>query len=598
MGIRVDDGVVVNRDSSTTNDLESVLKAQVSPAIAPAIESFQGNWFVFYLLAYLWLSDIDANSYSLDLDLVPIKKVDPTAPGPFPTFVDDDEYQVKASFSVDDVYIQGLFGVGAPCWFHTHVKGKVTLTGVIDRANGNLSALTVDSSANVSGIDTWGNFASPLPPLCNLFYLNKAQFAQNFVTRLANEKLNDVLDTKLANPIDLNLDQVLAPGITLPNGNGFGVAFNSFDRSCEVRGCDGGDIMIDGNGLAVGANVGVFDKKGVAASRRFPMVYDPTMPSTMDDRYLSTTRPDGTPYKVGAFVHPVVLNGILRALTEGTSGGNGLLDLSATVGSSTLTVRPEVAPIFVNGDVLPNQPALTVFLPDLRIGDGVNEFAVNAVVGVDLEIDTVTHKLVPTVVVGVDVDTITCNVWSDNNAFLILNSYALCAAQDWAGGAPPAIPSIPDVIDLAANTLVPALISNSVGQVELPPTLGFDFLGLGGSGVDNVDGFLSVFVGVPPASLVLSTSQVDLAGATVTATPVDLPGTGPITYDFFVDDLYSNYVLDPPASTSGSLYLPTDDFNGVGAIGAQFHRAAVSVTATRGGVTVSKVGLAEWISLG
>ena len=55
---------------------------------------------------------------------------------------------------------------------------------------------------------------------------------------------------------------------------------------------------------------------------------------------------------------------------------------------------------------------------------------VNAAVGIDLEIDAATRKLVPSIVVWADFDTLTCNVWGGGTA-AIVTSYALCANNDW-----------------------------------------------------------------------------------------------------------------------------------------------------------------------
>lgn len=604
LALRVSDGLLTDDDGNTANDLESALRAQVTPAVGNALESLQGaHQFVPVVNSWFWINDVDANGYSLDLSLKPV------APS-------EDEFSLNAAFELTDLFVKAMYGLGPnTCYLKMKIKGKVEVAGTVDIAS-NPQALKVNTTVAVSGVDfydsvAWGiNLMTGLPSLaCFLPYLTQTKFARGWIEKSGTEKLQGLLDEKLAQPLDLNLDDVLAPGITLPgNANGVDFGFAGFVPSCPPLGCQGGDVLIDRYGVAALGALSAHDKKPAGISKRFPNVFDPTIGSAMADAYTSPITPGGQRYRFGAFVTPALINQLLRSLTEGGQGypPSGMLDLSTVIGSTHLTIRPTLPPMFVNQKYAADQPPFTIFVPDLRISDGSNLLAVNVAIGFDVTVDAQTHKLTPSLQVLADFDTLKCG---QSSAFVF--SYALCASSSWSGGAPPALPSVPDAMTWVVNTVIPPLLQNSIGQVEIPPAVGFDLLSLGNIGAANADGVLAVYLGMnnPPASLSVMpyTPIFGQPNGQFRATALNLPGTwnapspGDVTFDWKVVGALHTY--DPPPTTA--VALPSSYFfkqNILDIPPGELHQffpvfppggsqwVDVTVTASRGGVTLTHTG--------
>ena len=292
--------------------------------------------------------------------------------------------------------------------------------------------------------------------------------------------------------------------------------------------------------------------------------------------------PDQRPYKFAGFLHPTLVNQILRALAEGNgTPGSGILERSGP----DFSIRSDVAPIVVTPSVSPIEKPLTILIPDLRISKGGNEFALDVTVGVALSVDASTRKLKASLTAAPDTETLKCGV-SSAGIPEALASYSLCASRDWYGDPGVALPSIPDSINYVAKNVVPPLIEKSLGEVEVPQVEGFDLLSLGSSKVANVEGFPSVYVGYPQPSLEVEVSSP--GGALLAhATATGLPGTGAIDYSWTFSDMYSPRVYTPLGSGDAqsdalSLYSPSPSG---GFLWLRKFGVNVTVTASRGGET-------------
>ena len=571
---RVADDVMVDRDNNPTNDLASILKAKIEPLIGPALDGLSGFEVGAPPLYGVKLTGAKVYNWGVGLDLVPIGN--------------DDEYEFKGEISFSNYQIGGYFGLLAECPFSADIAASITAKARVTRNPKDPSKLAVDVTsavANVSVSNFWDyNFISLT---CLVSGIVIKALGESLATDIAQEQINPLLSKELGDASTLNVDDTLKPGVSNPNGGGFGVDLTQFEKSCTPRGCQGGDVLLDKDGLALSASLLPHDNKPTNDPRRFPLVFDPSLDSTLADHFVPNpltgplTDPDGLSYKVGLFLHPTMLNQVLRALAEGASPGTGELDQTA----QGFTVKATVAPIVVNQQVLDNQPAFTVFIPDLRVGDANNKFAVNALVGVDLSIDSTTRKLVPRVVIGVDVDTLTCGLDTKKTG----GPYALCANKDWAGGQQSGLPSIPQLIGYAVNSLIPPVITDSLGEVEIPTVEGFDFLSLGDSEIRNDRGFLSAFIGTPPQPLgVKITPSVNGGSLVVAAQATGLPGSGPIRYAFSVADLNSNSVFNP---APGSATSATDAASNYVRFQSKYNlyprHVRIDVNASRGNATIS-----------
>jgi hypothetical protein len=579
VGVHVDDGLLVDRDGNTTNDLESAIKGAALPAVGSALESFQETYLLSPPpLPGAFITDVDANDIRLDMELdkIPISNAK------------DDEREFRVTFDIKDVYLEALIGIGIPCYFHTHLKGSLEATATVDiDANPQAIKLNVDSRA--SNLGTWGTFVLPWPPLCNIIYLLLSDLVFDWLEDQANSALNTAIDDALSSPLDLNLDDILAPGVTLPSGTGFGVNFAGFEQTCQPRGCDGGDIMMDHDGLKALAALGMPDKKIATAIRRFKWVYSPRIDDNPTELVQGSLTPAGGSYAVGAFVHPVVLNQMLRSLVEGsTAAPNGLLDFTGSVGGTAVSIKPEVAPIFVNQNYGPEQHPLTLFVPDLRIKYGNYQLTANVAVGVDLSIDSVTRKLTSTLQVVMSFDTLSCP-WT---------LYATCANHDWMAGATPGIPglatSLPGFASWAATNLIDALVSNSIGQVEIPPTDGFDLVGLGDLSVQNAGGTLGVYIGRRNAQAEVDVTA-DVNGFAAVAEAQNFFGGGPLMYDFRVEDMVSHTVYDPPPSPSPTFSVPNSGFDPIEGI-LRSGKVDVTITQPDSDIAWAQTVYETWVS--
>lgn len=590
--VRVADEVLVDRDGVPTNDLESILVSKIQPAIAPALDGLDGkNLLLTNLLTFVRISDVAPGSSSIDVDIAPVEIVGKGA---------DDESEFEARISVSGVRISGAFAnplVGL-CGFKVTLGGTVGVTGRVNRKSGDVTSLQVDGGYRVSGVSAKTNYVIGSgvteTGYCLTAWWGAGKFAAGALDSIARDNFTVLPNTKLSNTFELNAEDTVGPGTSVPGGGGFGITNVGFERSCAPKGCEGGDVLIDPDGVAPAVGLSVRDRAPASATRRFPVVYHPTLRSNLATRYNSAKLPDQRPYKFAGFLHPTLVNQILRALAEGSGApGSGMLERSGTAGGLGITVASEVAPILLRqGDSRMATP-LTVLVPDLRVSDGTNVFAADVTVGVDLSVDAPTRKLRASLTVNADIEGLQCGL-SKAGPDGWVASYSLCASRDWYGDPGVALPSIPAVIGFVANDVVRPLIEKSLGEVEVPKVEGFDLLSLGSSKVDNVDGFPSVFVGFPQPSfdVQLSVSGPSLIGR---ADVTGLPGTGPITYDWTFRDVNGARAYRPLGA--GDVQDDLIEFyapNPLSFVWLRIYQAEVTVTATRAGETRSGVGRIAW----
>ncbi|MFZ4519314.1 MAG: hypothetical protein ACOYOP_13050 [Microthrixaceae bacterium] len=572
--VRVADEVMVDRDGVPTNDLESILRSKIEPAIAPALDSFDNTWIpLLGIGVIIWVQDVKPGGASLDLD---IRNIGP-----------DDEAEFVGKFSLSGLRLRGAFTspIGG-CGYSTTVNGTLNVTGQINRRTGDVTSLQIDGGHYLSDVSTSKTFV--IGPglietgLCWAAWWGGTKVALDALDSMARGRFDTLPDTKLSNTVELNAEDTVGPGTSTPGGGGFGITNVGFERSCFPKGCQGGDVLLDADGLAPAVGLSVRDNVPASGSRRFPVVYNPTLRTNLATLYNSAALPDQRPYKFAGFLHPTLVNQILRALAEGNgTPGSGMLERSG----SGFSTRSDVAPILVTPSVSPLAKPLTVLVPDVRVSDGTNEFAVDVTAGIDLSVDAPTRKLRASLTVSADVETLQCGLSIAGPEGWVA-SYSLCASRDWFGDPGVALPSIPATIGFVVNDVVRPLVEKSLGEVEVPKVEGFDLLSLGSSKVDNVDGFPSVFVGYPQPSLdiKLSTPGSGLIGR---ATALGLPGTGAINYTWTFRDLYGSRVYTPLGSgdeQSDALYLYSPAPSG-GVLWLRKFGARVTVTASRGGET-------------
>ncbi|MFZ4519779.1 MAG: hypothetical protein ACOYOP_15425, partial [Microthrixaceae bacterium] len=590
LALRVDDRVVVDRDGNATNDLESILTSQLLPLLEPAVEGLQGEWLGIPALAYVWLFGVELSGPSLDLDIQPI--------------AGDDEHEFTADFDLGRLHLDTAFGVLNVCGLSADVRGSASFRGTVSRTPDDPAQLTVSGASLATDLRVENKIVWALDPIsffvCLAVVEGASSLVQDLTQSIVDQEVTPLTDT-IGDDVDLEVEDVAGPGLTTSTGGGFGIDLAGFDRTCEARGCQGGDVLLDGDGIALGADLRVRDGKSPTDARRFPYTFNPTLPDNLTGRYMDVLTQRGTRYDAAITLNPTFLNQILRALAEGGSTpGTGTLDTDGSSGGTSLTVDAEVAPIVVTQQLFPDQPPLTIFVPDLRISDGSSTFAVNAVVGVGLEIDSATRRLRPSVNVGVDIDTLSCPFGRDGLTSLL--SYSVCANRDWAGSSAPTLPSLSSVANYVVNSLVAPLLRDSIGEIEIPTVSGFDFVALGDTRVESRNGFPTLYVGIKNGGLRVVPSGT-ASTLTVAAVPGStLPGTGPITYDFFVRDLNRPatdplQVFDPPAGTSFLLSTPSSRFalTGPFIFGLGFRRVSITVTASRAGTTQSATENYTWM---
>jgi hypothetical protein len=585
MSLRVDDRVIVDRDANPGNDLESLLTSQLLPLLPPAVEGLQDDWVGIPGLLYIYLTDVNLTGTTLDLDIVPIEG--------------DDEHEFTATFHLGDLQVQGAFGALNACGFSSRVAADVRFTGRVGRTPGDPARLAIDggSLSTVLNVDNqWVIGPDPLTSLvCWAVWDGGSSIIAGLLNEIATTEIAPLTD-ELGDDLELEIDDVAGPIVTTPTGGGFGVDLLAFRRSCEPRDCQGGDVLLDNDGAVIAADLRVRDGKAAGAPRRFPLVFNPTPSSSLAERSMDVFTAGGSRYDAALTLNPVFLNQILRALAEGgATPGTGTLDADGSSGSTGFTVEAEVAPIVVTQQVFAGQPPLTVFVPDLRISDGTTTFAVNAVVGVGLEVDASSRRLIPRLEVGVDVDTLSCPF---SRGVTALGSYGLCANRDWAGTPGlPTLPSMADLLNYVVNGLVNPLLRDSIGEIEIPTVSGFDLAALGDIRVESRNGFPTLYLGVKRSGLNV-TPWGTASTLTVLSNARGLPGSGPITYDVRIADRNSAAVVDPPPGTSGVVSVPAGDFELTGPFlyGLGVRRVAVTVSASRGGTTFTTTENYSWAS--
>ena len=541
LAVGADDGFMVDRNNDPNDDLEATATVAIDSAADQVVNGVVGTNLNLFgngvsLQFHVNSAHVD-HGVVKDIDLVPTWKNGSA----------DDEYRLKVESRINGGKVEGnfrwrvrirIFGwtiiITIPfCYAKMKFVADTRIQAAIDISPTNPAGLAGELET-YSNIDVYNKLFLG-GPLCML-----ANFVPNAVV---NDIVGRMIEKKGTTTIDLgeqiaNLVGNLRPVITLPSGTGILARVGSFIRTCVPFGCDGhmaGDVLMSADGLEAGVNATMTDTKRSTIffpqARRFPRTHTPTLTNSATNIVRDHNNP---PYDLAMAVSPTLLNQGLRSLTEGSrqNPNVGLLDLA----TPDLWAHPAVAPIFWEAPAAKRD--LSMLLADYRFGtpDRRNSWAVNLYAGTDVDFSPATASLhsgliATNPIVGVDIQVTSCS--------LVL--YVLCSL----------IPALATtLVNTLGNQVLPQLIGNTVGTIQLPQLGQFDPLNVD---VRRVDEHLVVYVD-------LGTARVWVNGGTgPTGFDFDalgeLPGSGPVATTWSVNnDLFPGPV---PFQTSPGIIGPT-----------------------------------------
>lgn len=511
LGVTADRSFLVNTDAEPANDVEDLLRGVIETGVSEAIGALdETEWFFLDLGLFKnwgWLgasaSDVaEPETITSDVSFTTTETVG--------TNTTDDERLLQVDVHADDIDIDGLasvpiLGLGLiPCNYSVKLDLGLRAKFGLDIDRGFLSPDFLELA--VTGLSAHDMSVSAVPLNCNLLhFVNVPGLLDGLVKEIdLTGPLGDDIAVKIRNVIHAAAD---IDDVVLPNGGGFTVHAQNLEPTCDPYGCNGehaGDVALTREGAEVIDDPLVMDLKTgdldeLFSKRRFPVSYQPSpsVAGPIEDLITDHLDPDGLPYDLALWASPALLNQFLRAATEGTTsisfpGGGvtpptgalpiahqsvlpfasqtGLLDINA----GGFRTHPQVAPIYVPD---PDYP-LALFLPDLEFSYGNGYYATNATVGVDVSFDPGTSKLSPATLSVADV--------AAGAQLMVLE----CESVYWLACV--VAPSyVPDLVSWLSGTVLPPVVENSIGKIEVPRLAGFDFV----SGkVENVDGNLAVYV--------------------------------------------------------------------------------------------------------
>jgi len=368
-------------------------------------------------------------------------------------------------------------------------------------------------------------------------------------------------DGTLIHPDDALPDRCLVPGTVQKIMSGFDLndflptislggaaikpVINDLDNAwCTApgapAGCTSDQNLIGRNGVEVVADAQMLGSLADAFLQpfggRFRNVFAPKLQTTTETLTVNHRDPAGGMAGLGVIVDPRQINLILRHLAQGgtsTRTTNGLLDVSNValpVAGTSLSVRPEVAPLVLGvpdpgpvigngsgsgGNGYPSRPLAAVAVPDLRVGlvtapnTAPIEFSIATRVNAGAGYDATTGKLKP-ILDRPNLDIQVVSGCQANYLSAYAASYALCGRGTGGSGSPT---SLTDLIDYVANDLVLPLLIKSIGGIAMP---NLDGIVPGFSAaLSNVrfaqrGGYLAVYANlrpIPKASIAISENQ-------------------------------------------------------------------------------------------
>lgn len=565
IGVSIGNGVIVDNNGVSGDDLESTITGAVNPALSNALSGLDGTsdwvwgkkggnwgWFGFHI------NNSNPNNPKVDIDWSQTNN----SSGP------DDEFRLKGSVSIDDWLVEGyasvpfaLLGI-VPCYWRMKIDASASIYAAVDVNDTARTILQPDLEIGPISLNVHNMFVSPVPLGCNFLYT--ALWADRMVTKVNGllPQVNAAMQTQLQN--QQGLPNSVPANVPIGGGNNMQVTFAGFNDTCAPYACNGihaGDMAMSWAGLEATADLRFADTKSATATRRFPASYRPTTGDTANGRVRQHFGAQNEITDFGAWVNPSVLNQALRVMAE-----HGRLDLGS---SPTTPTVARSAPIYLSTPIAPDKP-LGLFLPHLEIDDQPNGniYALDALAAVGVSFDTATRKLVP-------------NAVAPGDPSFGLAAWTLkCSSAVWL-----TCYGIPAFISTAANwvanTLLNPLLQNSIGQVTVPATGNFSLTNLK---ILNEDGHLGLRTSVGVAQL-RAWGGYDVAQGTYNFFTFweGLGGTGPVTYTWTITDLVNNQVVLSTTSQQHEFgSLPLSSLDVLNVPGTDFKAVKADITATRG----------------
>jgi hypothetical protein len=565
-GVSAGRGVVIDDNGVTGDDLESSIRGPVSTAITNGLSGLDGTsdwvlgkkggswgWFGFHI------NNSNPTTPTVDIDW------NQTTYAGAP----DDEFRLKGTLSMNNWLIEGYTSVPfaalglIPCYWRMKVNWSASIYASVNINDTARTILQPNIQLGPLGLNVHSMFVSPLPLGCNFLYT--ALFADRWVTKVNG--LLPTINSAMANQLQSQPSIPNAVPATVPigGGNNMQVLFAGWNDTCVPYGCNGvgaGDMAMSWAGLEATGDFRFTDTKPALVARRFPASYSPTTLDTANGRVRKHFEAQNEITDFGAWINPTVLNQALRVMAE-----HGRLDLGSSPSTPTAAKSP---PIYLSTPIAADKP-LGLFLPHLEIDDQPNGniYALDAIAAVGVTFDNGTRKLVPAPVSPAD------------PGFGIAAWTLKCSSTIWA-----TCYNIPAFVSTAANyvanTLLNPLLENSIGQVTIPNTGGFNLTNLK---ILNEDGHLGIrtSVGAPQlrawGGINSSTYDFDTYWE-------GLPGSGPVTYSWSIKDDISGNVIFTTTSTQHQLSgFPTSALQSVNVFGTNFRSVTATITASRGGTS-------------
>lgn len=575
-GVSAGSGIIVDNNSYTGDDIESSITPRVRTAITNGLTSIEGQsdwvwgkkggnwgWFGFHV------NNSAPTTPTVDIDWNQTHRSNGAA---------DDEFRLKGTVSMNDWLIEGYTSVPfallglVPCYARMKVDFTAEIYASVDINDTARTILVPDIRTGTVDADVHSMFVTPLPLGCNFLYTFL------FVNRWI-EKITDKVDhaeLEMADEVgDLpNVQNAVPATVPIGGGQNMQTLFAGWNDTCAPYSCDGvgaGDMAMGWAGLEASGDIRFTDTKPVSDPRRFPVSHSPTTAGTASDRVRDHFDPQNEIIDAAAWVNPAVLNQALRVLGE-----HGRLDLPLDP-STPATARS--APVYLSTPIAPDKP-LGLFVPHLEVDDvpGGNIFALDIALAVGVGFDSGTRKLVPAPV-------------SPTDPGLAFTAWTLkCSSTLWA-----VCTGVPNFVSTAgtwvANTVLNPVLQNTIGEITVPNTAGFNLTNVR---IVNEDGHLGLRASI-------GQRQLRVWGG-INASTYDfhtfwegLPGTGPVTFQWTIKDNISGAVIFTDTSQQWEHGgFSTSALTPLTLIGPDIRSVTATITASRGGQSITGSHTQNW----
>jgi hypothetical protein len=306
--------------------------------------------------------------------------------------------------------------------------------------------------------------------------------------------------------------------------------------------------------------------------------------------------PRAEDFDLGLIVNGASVNQLSRALTAGSGDGTGLLDITTNLGGVGITIRPQVAPLY-----LPTVPSgwaasgpVNLLIPSIRSTTADPTFATNVAdlqIGATAQVNTSTNHLVPS-----------------PQSVIVAHPRFLRLAAGVNQAAEPPFTTMQGTLN-AISQLVPERAAQLLGGVQIPdlntflanngqPSFVISHLSLGTYG-----GNLGIYLNIDPNNTQTTVSSAWTVSASthkptqvaLTANPSNFPGTGGYTVRWTVRDSETNAVVyaSPAAGeTSLSKTIPASSMHAHGDTcdPDRSYGLKITVAVSRNGVTGTGTG--------